>query len=177
MAPVVIGLDLSTTAGWCAGPVGGIPKWGAWRLAEASAERGARWGGLSNQLSALIVASEPALVVKEAPLRFAAQSSEMVRRSQYGLHAAAEEACWRLGIEPREVDADKVRMALMGRCRWPKGPDGARVDPKKMVLAWCRDHGFDVRQPDAADALMVWLYACEHFAALSGRPGGGARSA
>jgi hypothetical protein len=152
---IVVGLDLGVTTGFCVGPVGGAPNWGAWRLAGPAAPPGARWCGLSNMLSDLIVTHRPAFALKEAPLRMAAQSSELVRRSQLGLHACAEEACFRQELDLHEEGADPIRKAIIGRSRWPKG-----ADPKREVMAWCNDHGYEVRQPDAADAILVWLYAC-----------------
>ena len=165
--PVVAALDLGVTTGWCVGRAGGVPRWGAWRLAGAAAKSGARFCGLSNSISDLIVTHRPAFVLKEAPLRMAAASSELVRRSQFGLHATAEEACFRQDVEVAEAEADVIRKAIIGRSRWPKG-----TDPKAEVMAWCNAHGYEVRQPDAADAILAWLYATSAAGLAAYLPGG-----
>lgn len=156
MSPIVVGaLDLGVTSGFCVGAIGRMPRYGAWRLAGPAALPGARWCGLSNEISNLIVEHRPAFILKEAPLRMAAQSSELVRRSQFGLHACAEEACFRQDVDIFEDGADAIRKEIIGRSRWPKG-----ADPKREVMAWCNAHGYTVSQPDTADAIVAWLYAC-----------------
>lgn len=145
-----------------------MPRWGAWRLAGPAASPGARFCGLSNMISDMIAEHRPAFVLKEAPLNFGAKSSMLVRRSQYGLHGCAEEACYRAEAHLVEEGADVIRKAIIGRHRW-KNPDGSGADPKVHVMAWCNAHGYAVHQPDAADAIVAWLYACANLASLMPR--------
>jgi hypothetical protein len=153
----ILALDLGATSGWCFGARGGDPRFGIFTLPGPGSRSGARFGPLANMCGDLIRRHQPTLVIKEAPMRFRAQNSAHTARQQYGYHAIVEDACWRNEVPLIEEEVDTIRKAIIGLCRVRKGHD-----IKDVCLRWCRDHGFQVRQADQADAVITWLWACEH---------------
>lgn len=152
----ILALDLGLVTGFAYGLPGSVPIFGCVRLPGPAAGFGRRFCHLTNGICDLIVEHRPALLAKEAILRLAAQNSAHVARLQFGYQAIADEEAHRQDVEVVEEDVDLVRNHLIGRRRAPKG-----TEVKDWVIGWLRRRGFDVTQPDQADAIMIWLWACE----------------
>lgn len=161
MSSGVLGLDLGLTTGFCFGEPGSLtPTFGCIRLPGPECGYGERLGRLTNGISDLIVRFQPRILAKEAIIRLAAQNSAHVARLQFGYQACADEEGWRHSVEVVEEDADKIRLHVMGRSRWPKG-----VEVKPQIVQFVRQYGFDCHQHDQADAIVVWLWACRKYGA------------
>lgn len=161
----ILALDLATTTGWCEGLPGETPIHGSSRLAPPSSPSPAVHGGLLDFLAKRLTAFRYRAVVYEAPLdpRWkGAMTNTATARILLGLPAVVEAVCYQTGTPVREATSGDVRKHMLG-CR-PKS-----AEAKPMVLARAREMGFDPRDDNAADALMIWHYACALLAPKEAR--------
>ena len=149
--------DISPVAGAFILPVDGSP--------------GKRIVHFQNSVMDLIERHQPTLVVIEAPMRLYAQAdrrpdaqrrgNEAAARQQYGLHMAVHGECYRAGVMITEGDVGPVRQAVLGRSKWDH-----RKEIKPWIVSWCMAMGWDVSAGhDAADACVLWQFACQEVRA------------
>ena len=109
----------------------------------------------ANSLYGDIERWKPSKVVMESPLPPQSQTDTWTAIKIYGQYCYVHEACDRHGIEiPSAAGADTIRSDLIGRCRWP----GGSSETKKKVVEFVRSFGVEVRNHNAADAIMVWAW-------------------
>lgn len=151
----ILALDLSGIVGWCYGRIDDVlPLFGTWHLSESKL-LGPRYVAFENELIDALDRFQPKLVIAEAPLPSNRQGSTNVARQQFGLAAYVEGECWRRQIECREQPAHQVRKTVLG-----KGSFGSSEAAKAQVLAYARAQGWKVPDHNAADACVLWRYAC-----------------
>ena len=159
----VLALDLASHTGWAYGVSGVRPLSGVWHLPSITSG-GATGAALIDRLTDVIQGMRPALIVCEAPLPPQAQTAMSTARLQFGLAFAVELVGHWFDVTVREEKADVVRMAMLGRSRFPKGTT------KDAVMAWCREQGWQPPEHNAADACLLWAHACTLIAKKNGGP-------
>jgi hypothetical protein len=162
---LVLALDLSTIVGWGAGrPGDNLPAWGALVLPKEHG-RGAVCSAYEDWLDGRIADLAPDVVVYEAPLNPHQQRDRESCFYAFGLAMATEACAWRAGVECRSYALDTVRSAVLGRKTLTAADKARRPRPTvktAIVAPFIASMGWVVPQPDAADALIVWLYAIGH---------------
>ena len=159
----ILGLDLSSVSGYAYGGIeDAAPLCGTWVLPETPpGVFGPRYAAFENELIDALNRWRPALVMVEAPMRLYAQTkkrgTEAAARQQYGLHAYAEGECARAKVRIGEVDVTEARDRTIGRRRWQV----AGTDTKQNVVSWCFARGWAPADHNAADACVIWQYACD----------------
>jgi len=156
--PVILSLDLATRFGWCVGKLdSGEPEYGAQRFAPEGAPSAAVFAGAFKWTAETIQAHGVNRVVIEAPLdprHLGPKTTRDTGLRLIGLPAVIEAAAYLCGIRSiHEARADAVRFKLLGR-------RVKKADAKSLVMAGVQARGFDCTDPDAADALAIWLHAC-----------------
>lgn len=148
-----LALDLNTKTGWAAGFVG-QPKprsWGVWDLAGPWPVAG-KGAALADFLSDAITFWKPGLVIFEAPLIAGKQSSHQTAYTTMGLAFMAEVVCFRRNIRVLQANVQTVRSRVLGQ---------GRGMSKQEIIAWVRRRDIDVTDDNAADAIVLWLYAVQ----------------
>lgn len=161
----ILALDLASHTGWCEGIPGETPTHGSLRFAPPSSGPGAVLGGLLDFMAKRLSAFRYRAVVYEAPLdpRWKGNQTNLnTARILIGMPGVVEAVCNLTGTPVREATSGDVRMHMIG-CRPKK--DAA----KPMVIAKARELGFDPQDDDAADAIMIWHYACSMLAPKEAR--------
>lgn len=154
----ILALDIASTTGWAEGLPGERPVSGSISFKGTQPER---MGAMLAFLGARLSAFRYRLVIFEAPLdpRWMGKATNFnTSRLLLGLTGVAEAVTNQTGHTPREANVGDVRIHMLG-CR-PKA-----ADAKAMVTAKARALGFDPRDDNEADALMLWHYARDVIAA------------
>lgn len=157
----IVGLDLSPTVGWCAGYAGEVPRWGALVLPK-EAGHGAVCAAFEDWFDQFIEAEKPDVIVYEAPLAPDQQGDRESCVYNFGLTFAAEGCAYRVGTEIRSHSLDTLRGAVIGRTKLTSGEKAIRprLSVKTAVVApWVKSMGWDIINPDARDAAVVWAYS------------------
>lgn len=146
----ILALDLATTAGWCFGMPGTTPRLGAVQLAP-DGNIGARGCALVDWLDDHHAVFQPDLIVFEAPLPRGQHSGIQAGRIALGLAMACEMYCYRAAVRCAEGNVNAARKIVLG-----KGNAS-----KDEAIAACRAAGLAPPTHDAADAWVLWSYACK----------------
>lgn len=150
---MLLSLDLSTHTGWAVGREGEAPRHGVWELRDGAVNHGRYFSALAQSLEDAIRVFQPDLVVMEAPLPHQAkkvqENSANVLRVLLGLCAVTEMVCYEHKVKCEEASVIDVRQMVLGR--QPK-------DGKLGVIAFCRSMGWNPKDDNAADALLLWEY-------------------
>jgi Holliday junction resolvasome RuvABC endonuclease subunit len=152
----ILALDLSSRTGWAFGRINArSPEgFGTWMLPMIGGE-GARYAAFENELAAMIQTRQPTHLVMEAPLSFAALlgvSNMKTMCQQLTLRGIGYSEAYRASISCREVSAEIVRDAILGKGRFPKGT------VKSVVVAHCWKQGWRVPDDNAGDAVLTWAW-------------------
>lgn len=149
--PVVLTLDLASTTGWCLGRPGEQPRYGAWFLGDGP--YGRRFCVLADRLARVMDEPQPpTLWVYESPLN-RMQKQASVARVLLGCIAIAEYAAERYGVQLREEHVGRTRRAVLGQGGFRRGEN-----TKDGVDRLCRQLGWNIPQPDARDAFVLWQH-------------------
>lgn len=158
----VLGLDLSPVVGFCWGYAGDVPRWGAVILPKEKGQ-GAVCAALEDWLDEFIENERPDAIAYEAPLPPNLQGDREACIYSYGLTFAAEGCAYRASILIRPHSLDTLRGAVIGRTRLTaeeKAIRNPRLTVKTAIVApWVKSMGWDISDPDARDAAVVWAYA------------------
>lgn len=161
MSKTLLFLDLATKFGWCEGEPGGKPIFGSERFAPEGSGSGAVFGGAFKWTFTRCQAFRPKTIVVEAaldPRHLGSKTTRDTAMRLIGLPACIEGAAYLCGVyDVREARADDIRYFLLGQ-------KVKKAEAKRLVIGKLRDLGYDVSDPDAADALAGWLYACSLIA-------------
>lgn len=161
MAGSILFLDLATRYGFCDGEPGKRPFFGAARFAPEGANSSAVFGGCFKWVAERCQVAKPKTIVYEAPLdprHMGPKTSRDVGLRLIGLPAVVEAAAYLCGVwDVREARADDIRLFLINKR--PRADEA-----KRLVMAKLQAMGYEVNDPDAADALAGWLYACHIIA-------------
>lgn len=150
--PVVLALDLATTFGWCCGAANAAPRYGSVRL--DGRERAPRYAALLDWLDDALRVHRFDRLVCEAPMVSGDFSGRDAALLALGLAAHVELWCWDNRVQQiPSVVVGTARKGVLGRGGFAKGT------AKAVVLDWCRREGFDPRDDNSADALLLWAFA------------------
>lgn len=156
----VLGLDLSPIVGWAFGRPGDVPRWGAVVLPK---ERGygAVCAALEDWLDEFIEVEGPDMISFEAPLAPDQQGSRESCVYNYGLPFAAQGCSHRASLPIVSHSLDTLRGAVIGRTRLTDAEK--RIRPQltvktAIVAPWVLSMGWDIGDPNARDAAVVWSY-------------------
>lgn len=159
----VFALDLSTTTGWACGNVGDTPpQWGVVILPKDKGH-GAVAATFEDWLDGMLEQHKPTRLVYEAPLPPNLQGDRETCYITYGLAVAAEACAWRAGIEVWSHSSQTIRTAVIGRAHLTEEEKRLRPRPTvktAIVAPWLKSMGWDIQENNAADAAVVWAYAC-----------------
>lgn len=143
----VLCLDLGTATGWCRGPFGQRPRFGAITLQGVEAVH--RQAALRDWLDDQDRMQRISAVVVEAAL-IGQFSSQQAERITLALHSTLALWAYDLEIPLYPIASSTVRAHMLGTSRFEKGT------VKRHVMAWCTDRGFTGAGADAADAVLSW---------------------
>jgi Holliday junction resolvasome RuvABC endonuclease subunit len=146
---IILALDLASNAGWCCGPIGGTPRLDSVELAPGGSV-GARGCALVDWLADHIQVFQPGLVAFESPLPRGKHSGIQAGRIALGLAMACEMFCHRRNLACREAAVTEARKVVLGK-------GNAQKDE---AMRACRAAGLNPRDTDAADAWVLWRFAC-----------------
>lgn len=158
MSPrVLLTLDLATTMGWSAGPVGEIPRTGALRLAPPGASPGEVGRGFLRWFSDFRkLEPECRDCWFEAPFdprHMGAKTNASTARILIGLAFAAEMLAEASGMRVVEAHVNEVRKHILGHGRWKKD------EAKPLIQAAMVERGIAFSDDNAADAAAIHVYA------------------
>lgn len=151
MPGAVLALDMATRLGWACGAPRARPAYGSVLL--SGRERPARYAAFLDWLAAAARIHRPARIVAEAPLAsgdFAGRDAALLA---LGFMAHLETWAWDRSLPLELVAAGTARKAVLGRGSFARGT------AKVVVTDWARREGFDPKDDNAADALVLWHYA------------------
>lgn len=144
---------------------GEAPHYGSLRLAPAGSPPEAYHGGLFAFLSERVSAFRYDRIVYEAALdpRWKGSKTNLnTTLMLIGLIGVANAVAHQMGIRVMQADIGDVRRHMLGY-----RPTGDASKP--AVMARARGMGFEPTDDNAADALMIWHFACDEIAAKSGQ--------
>lgn len=161
MSKSILFLDLATKTGFCEGEPGGKPYFGSTLFAPEGSPSAAVFGGAFKWLATRCQAFKPRTIVFEAaldPRHMGGKTTRDTAMRLIGLPAVMEAAAYLCGVyDVREARADDVRLFLINKR--PK-----KAEAKRLVIQKLQALGYDVTDPDAADAIAGWLFACNLIA-------------
>lgn len=149
----ILALDLSTATGWAAGRPDGSPRFGTQRF-PGGEDLGRSLQAFEDWLVGMIAVEQPAVVVFEAPILNGGKTSLATARLLYCLAGLTELVCRKAQVQCREANLMTVKKFWAG---------SGRADKPAMIAA-AKRYGFDVRNPDEADAVAVWAHAVHTLA-------------
>jgi hypothetical protein len=156
--PLILALDLATTAGWTRGVPGGDPTFGSIAFARGDDSDAEVFGRALRWLSTLLEPQpRPDMLVLEALLPAAAKitTNKLTRDRLAGLRGAILGVADCRGIRRiHEIAVGDVRAHFIGT-RGMK-----RNVAKREVMRACRRLGWNVEDDHAGDACALWSYAC-----------------
>ncbi len=160
---IILSLDVATKCGWAVDGPGGKPRLGVFNNPSAGRGRGPVCLHFSNWLYPFAKACNPDMIVAEAPA-FGGKTkldeegkqtgfvmSAAVAGLLIGLETQVEVVAASLNVEFRSAHVQTVRRHFVGNGR-PK-------NPKAVVMARCRQLGWDPPDDNAADAAALWDWA------------------
>jgi Holliday junction resolvasome RuvABC endonuclease subunit len=160
----VLTLDLARRTGWCCGPLGARPAFGAVQLEGRT--HGAVFAAASNWLADARRIHQPQHIVFEAPLVRGEHAGVSAGRLALGLVAMVELFAHDEGLTVLEEHVGRTRKAVMGRGGFAKGT------AKAEVAKWLAGQGYHPQDDNAADALLLWLHAEQVAGVRQPAPGG-----
>jgi hypothetical protein len=157
----ILFLDLSKHLGWAFGrSAEAVPLWGVRELPDEGGY-GYQFNACMNTLEDLLDEHRPARVGIEDIIS-QRHNSTYTARLTAGLHAVADLVCYQNDIQPERVSADRIRSAVIGRCRLTALERAIRpkLTVKDVIVEpWCRAHGWgEITSHDARDAAVGLAY-------------------
>lgn len=150
--PHVLSLDISRSTGWAFSAGRGAPRFGTKQFLRGEHVKSVQtWHAYRVWLTEMIQIMSPTIVVFEAPVR--TKKKPEIEWLLTGLCAITEELCYSLKLPCYAETPTDWRMHVLGFSRSDniKGDVGFRL----------RQLGYQVADPDAADALGLLLYTLD----------------
>jgi Holliday junction resolvasome RuvABC endonuclease subunit len=148
--PVLIGFDLATQVGWCAGDGSRSLVVGSFRLPATGANVGAYLLEARTFFRIVLQRFRPAHVVYEAPVRVENQALQI---KLHGLPGILEMECVERGITVAMVYPSTIKAKLAGH---------GHAKKPAMILA-ARRLCPNIENADEADAVGAWLCGLTHY--------------
>lgn len=156
-------LDLSKHVGWSYGHSADVvPLWGVKHLPDKGGY-GHVFNALMNTLEDLLEAHQPARVGIEDIISQRMNSAHIARLTA-GIHAIADLVCYQRepSIEPERVGVDRIRTAVIGRCRLTALERAVKpkLTVKQMIVEpWIEARGWEeISDHNARDAAVGFAY-------------------
>lgn len=155
----VLFLDLAKSIGFAVGRAGGnaVPEWGVIEIPEGT--YGVRFNAAYNALCDLIDAHHPDVVGVEDAIA-QGHNRMWAARLTLGLHAILDLVCTQSEVDLQRVSVDRIRTAVIGRCRVTALERAAGLKVKEaVVLPWIEQRGWgEITSHDARDAAVGFAY-------------------
>jgi hypothetical protein len=169
---LVLALDLAVRTGFCIGHCGEQPRVGAVRMKQPSEPPDVAVGNVAHFLRDMWVLELPDLMIIEAPLPAAAFRSADSAEMALGMVGAAIAMASVYGVRLEKGNAQTVSRHFTGKARWSEA-EGGRKAKKAAAIARARLLGYiasdEKDDPDMADAIACWDYACARFCRMQPR--------
>ena len=160
----ILSLDLSmSSTGWSVGDFGERPVFGHWELGRMS-DQGSAYAVLEDRIDDAIKIYRPRLVAYEAPLpthrKIDKQNPHATRQTNdiaimlIRLGGVVELICARHEIAYYHQNCTEARRKVLGRV-----PTGKSEQVKAEIMAWARRRGWQIKNDDEADSLLLLQYA------------------
>jgi Holliday junction resolvasome RuvABC endonuclease subunit len=149
----ILALDTARTTGWCCGVPGERPHYGAVTFNGPS--HGAVYGAFCDWVEDAIRLHKPREIVVESPLHRGGHLGQDAALLAFGFLAHLELLCHDHAVRLMAEHVQTSRKNVIGRGNFAKGT------AKQAVMDWCRAQGFNPPTHDAADAIVLWLYASQ----------------
>lgn len=152
-----LAFDTATRTGVCIGDAGSTPR--AWAVDLGKADWNTRFSRTLRMVERYVNEFNPDIVAVEAPAAGGFQNLDLI-----GLTVCVRAQAALMGKRPVVYMANSVRKHFLGRALrasdFPGKSHGAsKAAIKGQVIAKCRLLGWDITDPDAADAAALWDYA------------------
>ena len=151
---MILAFDLATTTGVAVGEPCGTPIALTYKLGKSGEPHGHRFAACLRMAHELIAEHKPDLIALEAPVtgRKERQAAPFVLM---GLRGALLGMAAMRGVPVVDYPVSTIRKHFLGF-----NPTRKAGDPKAPVMARCKQLGWRFSNPDEADALALWDYAC-----------------
>lgn len=150
--PVLIGFDLATQVGWCAGDGSRSPVVDSFRLKATGNDVGAYLLEAREYYRILLNRFRPAACIYEAPVTMPNQTPEVTTKL-HALPGVLEMECVEAGVPVTKVYPVTIK----------KRVTGSGGSPKPLVFARVKALGLDPKNKDEADAVGAWLCGVAHY--------------
>jgi crossover junction endodeoxyribonuclease RuvC len=181
----LLGLDIATRTGWCAGEPGGVPEFGAIRLIGRDEPEGAAFSkfrewlegavetwGITHVFTEESYVPRPSVQFRRSGLDVAAKKKPPVDMAAInrliGLRAIARMVAYEAALPYEGFTPARIAKHFTGFARF----DGGRTEKKRRVIDIAKLYGYEVgSDDDMADAIAVWHLGCATVAPYA-RPAG-----
>lgn len=150
--PVILGLDLATQVGWCAGDGASLPVSDSFRLPATGSDVGSYLIDARTYYRILLDRFRPVHVVYEAPVTTPNMTPEVTTKL-HALPGVLEMECVERGIIADKVYPVSIKLRIAG---------SGRAD-KKEVMAAVRRAGMKPKNTDESDACGAWLCGVREY--------------
>jgi Holliday junction resolvasome RuvABC endonuclease subunit len=153
-----LAFDTAIKTGVCIGDAGSRPR--AFTVDLGKAEWDIRFARALRMVERYVTEFQPDLVVVEAPAAGGFQNLDLI-----GLTVCIRAQAARMGRKVAVYYPNSVRKHFLGKALKARDFPGkthgaAKRAIKSQVIARCQLLGWDIEDPDAADAAALWDYAC-----------------
>ncbi len=163
----IFSLDLATVTGWAFGPAGGVPSSGIKRMGDPGCSVGRFLQVFEEWLNDMLTVYQPQIFAFEAPLLRTGAGGESntsidTARKLLCLAGNAERIALDHDIPEHlvcEADNSSVCKDFTGRGHFA----GDRTAKKNLVMARCREMGWEPADDNAGDALALWRFMEKRF--------------
>lgn len=149
----VLALDIASKTGWAFGAPNLRPTHGILALPAPGLDLGGHGAAFADGMADLLTVHQPSRIVIEAPF-YQAKGQAITIEALLGLNMMAHTIAYRWDLRIAKVPAVTARKAMLGRAQF-----GGRDEGKKAVMAWCRAQGWEPRDDNAGDALVLLAHA------------------
>lgn len=160
-AKKVLFFDLAARIGFCAGRAGEntMPEWGVIQIPDGT--YGVRFNAAHNAFCDLIDKHKPDVVGVEDAISQGGNRAWAARLT-LGLHAILDLVCVQSEVDLQRVSVDRIRTAVIGRCRVTALERQAKLKVKEaVVLPWIMRQGWgEITSHDSRDAAVGFAYLC-----------------
>lgn len=150
--PVLIGFDLATQVGWCAGAASRDPAVGSFRLPATGNDVGAYLLDAREFYRILLRRFSPLACIYEAPVTMPNQTPEVTTKL-HALPGVLEMECKEAGIPVKKVYPVTIKKTVTGH----------GGSPKPLVFSRVAALGLKPANKDEADAVGAWLCGVQHY--------------
>lgn len=155
---ICLAFDTAIKTGVCVGSAGSTPK--AWTVNLGKAEWDVRFAKALRMVERYVTDFSPDLVVVEGPAAGGFQNLDLI-----GLTVCIRAQAAKMGVRTAVYYPNSVRKHFVGKALSARDFPGKSHSARKgaikgQIIARCQLLGWNIQEPDAADAAALWDYAC-----------------